>query len=157
MQTKKHIIRLIGRREFVDFPLMELFGIEAKIDTGAYTSSIHCENIFITTNLGVPELHFTVDLNDGKTPKKQYTFNEFSTKKIKNSFGEMEERYIIKTILKIGKKNILASISLSNRDTMRYPVLIGRKPLKGKFLIDVKQVHLGGQKADLALKDLLLK
>ncbi len=157
MEPKKHIIRLIGRREFIDFPLMELFGIEAKIDTGAYTSSLHCENIFIKNTNQNQELHFTVDLKDGKTPKKDFSFADFSTKKIKNSFGEMEERYIIKTVLKIGKKNILASISLSNRDTMRYPVLIGRKPLKGKFLIDVKQVHLGGQKADLAIKDLLLK
>ena len=81
-------------------------------------------------------------------------FTDFSSKKIRNSFGEMEERYIIRTILKIGKKNIMASISLSNRDKMRYPVLIGRKPLKGKFLIDVKQIHLGGLKATKVLKHL---
>jgi len=157
MPAKKHTLRLIGRREFVDFPLLELFNVEAKIDTGAYTSSIHCENISVKNISGNPALYFTVILNDEKNTKKEYVFNEFAAKKIKNSFGEMEERYIIKTLLKIGKKNIRVSISLSNRGSMRYPVLIGRKPLKGKFLIDVKQVHIGEQKADLAINDLLLK
>jgi len=157
MPAKKHTLRLIGRREFVDFPLLELFNVEAKIDTGAYTSSIHCENISVKNISGNPALYFTVILNDEKNTKKEYVFNEFAAEKIKNSFGEMEERYIIKTLLKIGKKNIRVSISLSNRGSMRYPVLIGRKPLKGKFLIDVKQVHIGEQKADLAINDLLLK
>ena len=152
MQESKHIIRLIGRREFVDFPLLDLNGIEAKIDTGAYTSSIHCDDIILKNVSGTPTLFFTIKLEG--TEKKDFSFTEFTTKKIKNSFGEMEERYIIRTILKIGKKNIMASISLSNRDKMRYPVLIGRKPLKGKFLIDVKQIHLGGLKATKVLKHL---
>jgi hypothetical protein len=152
MINKKHIIRLIGRREYVDFPLLELSGIEAKIDTGAYTSSIHCENILLKNISGKPVLCFTIALDDQELSKKEYFFNEFATKKIRNSFGEMEERYIIKTLLKIGKKNIRASLSLSKRDKMRYPVLIGRKPLKGKFLIDVKQLHIGGLKARLADK-----
>lgn len=155
MISSKHIIRLIGRREFVDFPLLGISKIEAKIDTGAYTSSIHCEEIELKTVNGIPTLFFTIELEG--IPKREYNFIEFSTKKIKNSFGEMEERFIIKTILKIGRKNIQASISLSNRDTMRYPVLIGRKPLKGKFLIDVKQLHLGGQKVSKALKRMILK
>jgi len=158
MQSKKHIIRLIGRREFVDFPLLGIKGVEAKIDTGAYTSSIHCENIHVTDVSGIPTLRFSIELNDENcAEKKEYSFTDFTTKKIKNSFGEMEERYIIKTTLKIGHKNILASISLSNRWNMRYPVLIGRKPLKGKFLIDVKKLHLGGQKAGLALKHMIIK
>ena len=49
MLTKKNNLKLIGRREFVDFPLLGVFKIEAKIDTGAYTSSIHCSEIYIKT------------------------------------------------------------------------------------------------------------
>lgn len=153
MTSPKHSIRVIGRREYVDFPLLGLGHIEAKIDTGAYTSSIHCEEIDLKTIDGVATLCFTIELTG--MAKKEYRFTSFDTKKIKNSFGEMEERFIIRTILKIGHKNIWANISLSNRDTMRYPVLIGRKPLKGKFLIDVKQLHLGGQKLSKALKHLV--
>lgn len=130
--------------------------MEAKIDTGAYTCSIHCEDITLIENEEVPALYFSISV-DPLQPKKEFKFTDFSTKKIKNSFGEMEERYIIKTVLKIGKKNILASVSLSNRDNMRYPILIGRKPLKGKFIIDVNQLHTGAPIARKALRPLLRK
>lgn len=64
----------------------------------------------------------------------------------------MEERYIVKTLMVIGKKKIRATVSLTNRGTMRYPVLIGRKPLKGKFLIDVNKLHTGGIKLSSLFK-----
>ncbi len=152
MPTKKNKLRLIGRREFVNFPLLDIYNVEAKIDTGAYTSSIHCEDIFVHTKDDKPVLSFKIVLNDQHDGKVQ-EFEEFSKKKIKNSFGEMEERYIIKTLIVIGKKKIRSTLSLSNRDTMRYPVLIGRKLVKGKFLIDANQIHTGGKK----IKEELIK
>ncbi len=142
MQIKKHKLRLIGRREFVDFPLLGVFNIEAKIDTGAYTSSIHCEEIFTKTENEKQVLYFTLVNDDHKMQR----FNDFTQKKIKNSFGEMEERYIIKTLIKIGRKKIISTVSLSDRGNMRYPVLIGRKLVKGKFIIDANQIHIGGKK-----------
>jgi hypothetical protein len=114
--------------------------MEAKIDTGAYTSSIHCENITINYENSKPILYFTVVQGAPKT----FRFEEFSQKKIKNSFGEMEERYVIKTQIHIGRKKIRSTFSLSNRDNMRYPILIGRKLLKRKFLIDVARIHTNG-------------
>ena len=140
MQTNKHQIKLIGRREFVDFPLLSIFGIEAKIDTGAYTSSLHCENITLNNDTVKPTLYFTIKQDVVRT----FMFEEFTQKKIKNSFGEMEERFVIKTIVRIGKKKIWSAISLSKRDNRRYPVLLGRKLLKGKFLVDVNQIHTEG-------------
>lgn len=154
MNSKKSIIRLIGRREYVSFPLLNIKKLEAKIDTGAYTCSIHCEDISLSIIDNIPTLIFSIS-DDPLSPAKEFKFTEFSTKKIKNSFGEMEERYIIKTVLKIGLKNIIATISLSNRDNMRYPILIGRKPLKGKFIIDVNQLHTGAPIAKKALKKVL--
>jgi len=133
-------MKIIGRREFVDFPLLGISSVEAKVDTGAYTSSIHCENITINYENSKPILYFTIVEGEVKT----FRFEEYTQKKIKNSFGEMEERYVIKTLIHIGRKKINLSISLSNRDNMRYPVLIGRRVLKAKFLIDVNQIHTHG-------------
>jgi hypothetical protein len=147
MKHKKHKIRLIGRREFVSLSLLGLFKIEAKIDTGAYTSSLHCENLSVNYENSKPILYFTLEQGDINSPApRNFRFEEFTQKKIKNSFGEMEERYVIRTLVHIGKKQIWSEISLSNRDTMRYPVLIGRKLLKGKFLIDVSQIHTNGER-----------
>jgi hypothetical protein len=146
----KHKVRLIGRREFIDFPELGILQIEGKIDTGAYTSSIHCENIMVNYENSKPILYFTIEQDGPKTLR----FEHFDRKKIKNSFGEMEERFVIKTIFKIGKKSIRSIISLSNRDNMRFPVLIGRRLLKGKFLIDVKRVHTGGLSVVKAIKNM---
>ena len=142
--TTKGKIKLIGRREYVDLPLLNIFGIEAKIDTGAYTSSLHCENISLNYENSKPILYFTLNLGE----ERPFRFEEFRLKKIKNSFGEMEERYVIKTLLVMGRKKIYSTISLSNRDNMRYPMLIGRRLLKGKFLIDVNKIHTNGISLD---------
>jgi hypothetical protein len=131
-------IKLIGRREFVSFPLLNLTNIEAKIDTGAYTCSLHCNHIEVKTENGKPILYFQLLDNEN------HRVDVFSQKKIKNSFGKMEERYIIKTLIYIGGKKINTTISLSDRENMRYPVLIGRRLLKGKFIVDVNQKYTNG-------------
>jgi hypothetical protein len=154
MQVKKYNLRLIGRREHVSFPLLGIFNIEAKIDTGAYTSSLHCEDISVITENDKSVLKFTI-AKPGSNDTKTFYFNEFTQKKIKNSFGEMEERYIIRSIVIIGKKKIHSNLSLSNRDNMRYPVLIGRKLIKGKFLIDPNQVHIGGTRIAEDIKKII--
>jgi hypothetical protein len=141
MLASKSQIKIIGRREFIDFPLLGISTIEAKIDTGAYTSAIHCDEITVIKNSnGKDILIFKL------SPTETHECDSFSKKIIKNSFGEMEERYVIKTIIHIGKKKINTIISLTNRDNMRYPVLIGRRAIKGKFLVDVSLVHTNGIK-----------
>lgn len=124
----------IGRREKIDFPELGLIGITAKIDTGAYTTALHCHDI--REKNGV--LYFKLlDPTHPDYTEKEQKFTSYSQKEIKNSFGEIEKRYIIKTIIKIGRKRIKSVISLTDRGTMRYPVLIGRKLLKNKFIVDV--------------------
>ncbi len=140
-------IKVIGRREHISFPEFGLTQVEAKIDTGAYTCSIHCRYI----SLGI---HNDKEMLAVKFLNNQlHYFENFTKKKIRNSFGEMEERFIIKTLVVIGRKKIKTSISLSDRDSMRYPVLIGRKLLKGKFIVDVSQIYTNGIRLYKLLKD----
>ena len=142
MQDSQNKIRIIGRREFIDFPELGLFNLEAKIDTGAYTSSVHCKDIVLETLNGKPVLHFVLlDESHPEYSEKIHRFEKFTRKKIKNSFGEMEERYVIKTLVRLERKNIRTTISLSDRENMRYPVLIGRRLIKGKFVVDVNKIH----------------
>jgi hypothetical protein len=129
---------IIGRREEVDFPVLGLFGITAKIDTGAYTSSLHCydireeKGVLYFKLLNAPQAEFKV---------QDQKFTDYSQKNIKNSFGEIEKRYIIKTSITIGGKHLKTLISLTDRGTMRYPVLIGRKLLRKRFIVDVSLVN----------------
>ncbi len=142
---KKRRTKIIGRREYVDFPELKLQHIEAKIDTGAYTAALHCHDITVKMINHKPTLCFK--LLDPEHPgyqEQECCFEEFSKKVIKSSTGEPEERYIIRTVIKIARKNIRCAVSLTDRANMRYPVLIGRKMIKNKFYIDVGRLHTGG-------------
>lgn len=133
MSTPKQKLT-IGRREVVDFPELGLYGIVAKVDTGAYTTALHCHDIREENGA----LYFKLlDPSHPEYNEQEQRFTEFTQKEIKNSFGEVEKRYIIKTIVKIGRKRIKSVISLTHRGNMRYPVLIGRKLLKNRFIVDV--------------------
>ena len=128
----------IGRREVVSFPELGLFQIVAKIDTGAYTTALHCHDI--REENGV--LYFKLlDPTHPEYNEREQHFTEFSQKEIKNSSGDSERRYIIKTTVKIGRKRIKSVISLTHRGNMRYPVLIGRKLLKNRYLVDVSLLN----------------
>ena len=130
---------MIGKSEVIDFPDLGLYGIQAKIDTGAYTTALHCHDIHVKDNV----LYFKfLDPTHPTYSERQQQFREFGQKDIKNSFGEVEKRYIIKTRVRIGRRVIKSVISLTNRGTMRYPVLIGRKLLKRRFIVDVEQENI---------------
>jgi hypothetical protein len=153
-KRKRYKVKLIGRRELLDFPELELFAIEGKVDTGAYTSAIHCKDISVKTVDEIPVLCFTLlDDSHPEYSEKEYQFRNFDRKKIKNSFGDMEERYVIRTVVKLGKKKIRTVLSLSDRENMRYPVLVGRRLLKSKFIVDVNRIHTGGLNPGKALND----
>lgn len=124
---------IIGRREYVDFPELNLFHLEAKIDTGAYTSALHCHCIEENCNT----LYFRVFEH-----MPVLVFQDYSKKQVKNSFGDTEERYIIKTLMILGKRKIRISLSLTDRSKMKYPVLLGRRALKGKFIVDIEKLHI---------------
>jgi hypothetical protein len=130
--------QIVGRREVIDFPELGLYGITAKIDTGAYTTALHCHDIHEKNGI----LYFKLlDPSHPDYNEQEQKFREYSQKDIKNSFGEVEKRYIIKTVIKIGSKRIKSVISLTHRGNMRYPVLIGRKLLKNKFIVDVNLLN----------------
>lgn len=135
MQKEKLII---GRREQIDFPELGLFDITAKVDTGAYTSALHCCDI--REQDGVLYFKLLAPSHPEYT-SVEHRFTTYYQKEIKNSFGEIEKRYIIKTSVRLGRKRIKAIISLSDRGKMRYPVLIGRKLLKNRFIVDVSELN----------------
>lgn len=134
---------LIGRVEIVDFPKLELIGIEAKIDTGAYSTALHCHKIWVEEIEGKEVLHFDIlDPDHPEYSEKIFTSKDFGQKKVKSSNGRKEKRYIIKTKIKLAGKSYLTDVSLTDRQKMKYPVLIGRKLLKNGYLIDVSKIKI---------------
>ncbi|MCI2229696.1 RimK/LysX family protein [Polaribacter sp. MSW13] len=133
----------IGRVDKADFPELSLSDIDVKIDSGAYTSSIHCSNIeefvidnerFIRFKLLDPEHVF---YNNKEFSTKKYTF-----KKVKSSNGISEKRFLIETEIVIFNESFLIHLTLSERKEMKFPILLGRKFLNKKFVIDTTKKNL---------------
>jgi hypothetical protein len=127
----------------VDFPELGILGIEAKIDTGAYTSSIHCKDVNCFEQEGRQYVSFL--LLDATHPQYEnipIIWPVFDKKQVKNSFGQSEERCVIMTTIVIYNQNYEIEVSLADRSQMEYPVLLGRKAIRKRFLVDVSKTNL---------------
>ena len=133
----------IGRVDKADFPELLLKDIDIKIDSGAYTSSIHCSNIEEITVDGDNLIKFT--LLDPEHPfynNKEFTFKNYSSKTVKSSNGITETRFMIQTEIIIFNQSFPIYLTLSERKDMKYPILLGRKFLNKKFIIDTAKKNL---------------
>jgi len=132
-------MRILGRSDRVDLPKLGLYNVHAKIDTGAYNCSLHCKEVKVVNNC------LEIIVLDEEHPEytgSRFVFKKFKQKQIRNSFGESELRYVIKTQIKIFERLIRAEFSLSNRGNLKFPVLLGRKILRDRFMIDVTKKDL---------------
>lgn len=135
--------KLIGRNEIVDLPDLDLFGLRAKVDTGAFTSAIHYHHAEIIKKDGENILHFTLlDPSHPEYNDKSFYFRDYKTKHIKNSFGQSEERYIIKSKIRIYGEDFMTEFSLSDRGNLKFPILLGRKLLNKHFIVDTSKKNL---------------
>lgn len=133
----------IGRIDKADFPELSLTDIEVKIDTGAYTSAIHSHDIKEQVIDGTTYITFQImDPSHPEFKDDVYKTSHFKTKKIKSSSGIAEERYIVQTQIILFGKEIPIELSLSQRSDMRFPILLGRKLLKGRFIVDPSKKNL---------------
>lgn len=136
MKTKRKK-RVIGRRDKADFPLLGIQDLDVKIDTGAYTSSIHCHNVELKEVDG--SFIVSADLLDPDHPNfhgQRLQFKDFRSKNVKSSNGMSERRVLVKTRIILFGREYPIELSLSDRSNMRSPVLLGRKFLKRYFMVD---------------------
>ena len=125
---------VIGRKVYIDFPRLHLTDVPAKVDTGADSSAIWASNI--VEHDGV----VSFVLFDTESPF--YTgeiieSSDYTIISIKNSFGATEFRYKVSLVAKLEGREIRIRFTLANRSNSSQPVLIGRRTIQGKFLVDV--------------------
>lgn len=128
---------VIGRTDKADFPDLHLKRLRVKIDTGAYTSSIHCCEISETDENKLKVIF--LDDEDPKYTGKIHYFENYKKKSVKSSNGRAEERFIITTKISFHHHIYDIELSVTYRGDMRFPVLIGRKFLiKQDFIVNPK-------------------
>jgi hypothetical protein len=133
----------IGRLDYADLPDLGLQTIRVKVDTGAYTSSLHCKKIKKIEEEGQTVLTFKIPGSLFKGEKGHvFRTTDFELREIKSSNGQVQTRYVIKTRIKLFGKLIKTEFSLSDRSSMKNPILIGRKLLSGRYIVDVSKKDL---------------
>ena len=126
--------QVIGNIEKVSLPGLNLEGIEAKVDTGATTSSLHCSFIKIDTE----KKQVTFIPLDPKYPSykgHKFTYPLQELVGVRSSNGKKQNRALIKLKVKLRDDVVETFFSLSNRKTLEYPILLGKDLLSG-YLID---------------------
>jgi hypothetical protein len=145
---------MLGWREWVALPEFGIAQIKAKIDTGARSSALHAESIEPYLKGGAHWLMFTVQPK--KKPGEPLIECHAPIKDrrlVSDSGGHKQRRYVIETQLLFGQHLIHAEITLTNRDTMRFRMLLGRTAMNTHFLIDPNASYIQG-KPNLGGKDL---
>jgi len=134
---------IIGRKDIADFEKLNLFGIEVKIDSGAYTSSFHCHKMERIEKDGKEMIKCNfLDPSHPQYHEKEFYFEYFNLRNVKSSNGIVEERFSISTEITIFKKKYPVELTLTDRPDMKHPVLLGRKFTSRKFLIDTSRKNL---------------
>lgn len=127
---------IIGRAELVSFPELGLDAVHAKVDTGAHRSSIDVS--YVEEKDGV--LHYTLfHEGDPNYSGDVLTTDSYRSVTIYNSFGEGQDRYEVKIWISLGKKKVKTGFTLADRSKKIYPVLLGRKLLQERFMVDVSE------------------
>ncbi|WP_020402923.1 ATP-dependent zinc protease family protein [Gracilimonas tropica] len=140
--------QIIGRVEQVDLPEWKFYDLEAKIDTGAYTSSLHCHHLEQFSKDGEPWVRFyLLDPDHEAYNEQKLEMPVHDQREVKSSNGEISLRYFIQTRIFFFDREYLIEFSLADRSSMKYPLLIGRKFLKKRpFIVDVTQTNLSPAK-----------
>lgn len=138
---------IIGWRERVSLPELGIDRITCKVDTGARSSSLHATNMETFVTEGRPMVRFDVQPYRKKPDIIVHCQAEVLDERvITDSGGHRESRFVILTPVIVGQQRYLIEITLTNRETMRYRMLLGRTGLSGRFLVDSSRSYLTGKK-----------
>ncbi len=131
-------MKTLGAREIISFPLLGIDEIEARVDTGAKSSSLHAEKIEEIEKKGVSFVAFVVPA----AGNRRFETDEFTVRRIKSSNGQIERRYAVQITAMLYGEKYKTDFTLASRPTMKFPVLLGRRILKNNFVVDVSRFNL---------------
>lgn len=135
MNTDSRII--VGSEEWCGFPQLGVPAVKARVDSGAKTSALHALNIQPFTRNGARWVSFEVHpLQDDRSILLRCEALVHDRRAVKNSGGVSDKRYVIKTVLVMGDRKWEVEVTLTNRDSMGYRMLLGREAMSGKLLVD---------------------
>lgn len=131
-------MKVLGRAERIDLPEFGLTDLPAKVDTGAYSSSIDCEKVELLQQGSEQTLSFVL-LRPGRNgyTGNPVTTDNFDVTEVTNANG-VQKRFVIFTDMVINGETVNCRFTLTDRSKLRYPVLIGRRFIReAGYIVDV--------------------
>ena len=125
---------IVGWNELIALPDWGVEGLPAKIDSGARSSSLHVEDLVV----GADSVHFR--LAHGQ--RQQITAPILRRARVISSNGRGDMRVFVRTRLQLGPLLRSIECNLVDRGDMRFPMLIGRSALRGRYLVNCGRRHL---------------
>ncbi len=135
--------KVVGSEEWCIFKEFGIPAIKARIDSGAKTSSIQANNIKSFSKKGEDWVKFEVNpLQENRSISIKCESKIIAKRMVKSSLGISEERFVIKTALTLGEDTFDIELTLANRDSMEFRMLLGREALARRYVVDAASINL---------------
>jgi ribosomal protein S6--L-glutamate ligase len=145
---------IVGCEEWCSLPAIGIPTIKARVDSGAKTSALHAINIKTYSKDNQEWVKF--DINPIQNNAKALIHCEaqlVDQRIVKSSSGFREKRYVISTNVSLGGKIWEIELTLTNRDSMGFRMLLGREAMSGRVMVDPEQKFVLGQPSHENLKE----
>ncbi|MGY5351419.1 30S ribosomal protein S6--L-glutamate ligase [Wenyingzhuangia sp. IMCC45533] len=147
-------LKIVGNKEWCHFNQLNIPAIKARIDSGAKTSSIQATDISTFKKNKETWVRFNVQpLTENRSISIECESKVVGTRIVKSSSGIPEKRYVITSPVTLGNETWDIELTLTNRDTMEFKMLLGRQAMDNKIIVNPSEEFLQGDIIDEVIED----
>ncbi len=146
---------IVGSEEWFAFPGLGIPAIKARVDSGAKTSAMHAFNIQPFKRGGQPWVSFEVHpLQKNRKATVRCESPVIDKRVVKSSIGISEKRFVIRESIVVDGRTWEIDLTLTNRDSMGYRMLLGREAMSGRMLVDPDESFCLGKRSQKSIREL---